>query len=227
MDNRKNWTQQQDQLRKRLSAKAHFEEAIQLFKQQFSAVHTASVSPGKSWSLEDEVLAGLTDSQVKAVPRPGENSIVWLLWHTARIEDMTMSCLVFEQSQVIQDPAWKERLALSSWDCGASMDEDEVARFSAQVSVQGLRDYRTAVGRNTLRGIARLCTEQIKEVVSADAIQQFRREGSISDKGSWLADYYTGRTKGFFLTRTATSHNFIHLNEAGRIRASIVKGDVR
>jgi hypothetical protein len=38
-----------------------------------------------------------------------------------------------------------------------------------------------------------------------------------------LFEYYLNRTKGFFLTRTATSHNFIHLNEAGRIRVKLLK----
>jgi hypothetical protein len=61
--------------------------------------------------------------------------------------------------------------------------------------------------------------------VPASAVQQFVEEGSISEKGLWLFEYYLNRTKGFFLTRTATSHNFIHLNEAGRARTILAKLD--
>jgi hypothetical protein len=89
--------------------------------------------------------------------------------------------------------------------------------------VPALRDYRDAIGRSTRAGVERLRAAQLKQVIPDVAIQQLRDEGSISRKGEWLAEYYTGRTKGFFLTRTATSHNFIHLNEAGRVGAKLLR----
>lgn len=220
MDNRKNWTRQQDQLRKLISARAHFEQAVQLFLAQHAAVHTAKISGSQAWSLLDDVLAGLTDEQIRTRLRPGTNSIAWLLWHTTRIEDMTINSLVLEQPQIL-NAEWFRRLGLPLRDCGSSMDDGEVADFSAQVSVKTLKDYRAAVGRSTRAGVPRLHAAQLKEVVPTASVQKLVDEGSISVKGGWLAEYYTDRTKGFFLTRTATSHNFIHLNEAGRIRAKL------
>ena len=222
MDNRKNWTSQQDQLRQLLNSKAHFEQAIQLFLQQHAAVHTTQVSGSNCWSLADEVLDGLTDQQIKTVPRPGLNSIAWLLWHIARIEDLSINFLVLAQTQVLMSSNWLARLSLPSPDVGASMDAAEVAALSAQVCVPALKEYRDEVGRCARAGVLRLQAAQLKMVVPEAAIQQLRDEGSISRKGEWLAEYYTGRTWGFFLTRTATSHNFIHLNEAGRARAKLV-----
>ncbi len=46
MENRKEWTAQQTNLRQLLSAKSHFDEAIGLFLQQHAAVHTAEISGG-------------------------------------------------------------------------------------------------------------------------------------------------------------------------------------
>jgi len=223
MDNRKQWTQRQDLLRKALASTVHFEEAIQLFLEQHANVHTAAVSGGEYWSLYDEVLDGLSDAQVKAIPRPGLNSIAWLLWHITRIEDMTINHLVFAQPQVLFSGGWKARLGLPSPDVGASMDASEVSGLSAQIDVQALKDYRVEVGRSTRAGTLRLQPAQLKEAVPASAVQQFVEEGSISQKGLWLFEYYLNRTKGFFLTRTATSHNFIHLNEAGRVQAILTK----
>jgi hypothetical protein len=222
MDHRKGWTKQQDELRKALSSKAHFELAMQLFLAQHAAVHAAEISGGESWSLHDEVLAGLTDEQFRMRLKPGTNSIAWLLWHTTRIEDMTINVLVLEQPQIL-DGDWAERLNIPFRDCGASMDEAEVADFSAKVAVRALVDYHAAVGRRTREGVQRLSAEQVKTPVPTSAIQTFVDEGSISAKGHWLFEYYLNRTKGFFLTRTATSHNFIHLNEAGRIRVKLLK----
>jgi hypothetical protein len=224
MDNRKNWTSQQNQLRLLLGSSSRFEQAIHLFLQQHAAVHTEAVSGAHCWSLVDEVLAGLTDRQIQAVPRHGLNSIAWLLWHITRIEDLSINFLVLEQPQVLMNDreGWLARLGLDSPDVGASMDALEVADLSARVNVPALKEYRDAVGRSTRAGVVRLQPAQLKQIVPDAAIQQLRDEGSISRKGDWLAEYYTGRTKGFFLTRTATSHNFIHLNEAGRVRGKLL-----
>jgi len=222
MDSRKQWTLRQDQLRKLLSSKTHHEEGIRLFLEQHANVHTAAISGGEYWSLYDEVMSGLSDAQVKAIPSPGLNSIAWLLWHITRIEDMTINFLVFKQPQVLFSGGWETRLGLSSPDAGASMDESEVANLSAQINVQALKDYRTEVGRSTRAGVL-LFQPALKEMVPASTVQQFIEEGSISQKGLWLFEYYLNRTKGFFLTRTATSHNFIHLNQAGRARAILAK----
>ena len=222
MDARKIWTEQQNQLRKLLSAKAHFDEAIHLFLHQHAVVHTAEISVGEAWSLQDEVLAGLTDEQIKTCLKPGQNSIAWLLWHITRIEDMTINFLVLGQPQIYWSEDWAARLGVSSSDVGASMDDMEVAALSQQVSVQTLKEYRAAVGRSTRAGVLCMQPELLKEIVPASAVQQLVDEGSISAKGVWLAEYYKDRTRSFFLTRTATSHNFIHLNEAGRVRAMLV-----
>ena len=223
MDQRKLWTSRQDELRKLLAAKVHFEQGVQLFLEQHAAVHSAMVSGSSVWSLQDEVLAGLDEVQIKTCPRAGVNSIAWLLWHITRIEDLSIQFLMLGKRQVIDQGNWLERLGLTSRDVGASMDDTEVAALSAQIQPGALLEYRAAVGCATHAAVQALLPEQLKEIVADSAIQQLRDEGSISTKGSWLAEYYTGRTRGFFLTRTATSHNFIHLNEAGRIAARLRK----
>jgi len=220
MDARKSWTQTQDQLRKALSSRAHFDEAIPLFLSQHAAVHTARISDASGWSLHDEVLRGLSEAQIQRVPRPGQNSIAWLLWHITRIEDMTINSLSLGQPQV-WSPAWAGRLGYPLPDCGASMDEAEVADFSAQICVPVLLDYRAQVGVCTRQAVKGLGAAQAREIVPTAAVQKLVDEGSIGPKANWLFEYYTNRTRAFFLTRTATSHNFIHLNEAGRLAAKL------
>ena len=134
MDNRKNWTYQQGELRKLLSSKTHFAAGIALFTVQHAAVHTAEISDGKNWSLQDEVLTNLDASQIKKIPPTGQNSIAWLLWHTTRIEDMTINTLTCEQPQG-WTPGWAVRLNFASQDCGASMNEQAVSAFSQEISV--------------------------------------------------------------------------------------------
>ena len=195
--------------------------AKQLFLSQHAAVHTAEISGRTNWSLHDEVLLNLTDDQITRVPRSGQNSIAWLLWHITRIEDMTINTLTLDLPQVWTS-AWADDLGFALPDCGASMDETDVAKFSAQISPSALLSYRAAVGSRTRETVQTLTADQAREIVLTSTVQKLLDEGSINPRANWLFDYYTNRTRGFFLTRTATSHNFIHLNEAGRIALQFV-----
>ena len=222
MDQRKDWTRKQTQLRKLLTAKGCFEQGMQLFLQQHAAVHTHKIAPDSEWSLQDDALAGLTDTQIRICPRPGDNSIAWLLWHTARIEDITLNFLVLERCQILSSGDWALRLGVPLRDVGAAMDATQVADISAQVSISALKAYRAAVGRSVQTGIGKLTERQAKEIVSAATVHKLMEDGSISPQAPWLAEFYSNRPKVFFLTRI-TSHNFLHLSQAARIRAKLVK----
>lgn len=222
-DLRKHWTQQQAELRKALSSAAHFTTGMALFMEQYAVMHTAGLSGGRFWSLHDEALAGLSEAHFRHCPHPEINSIAWLVWHSTRIEDMTMNYLVLEQPQVLLASDWTPRLGVALRDCGAGMAEAEVRAFSAQVSLEGLTAYRCAVGAQIYAGVQRLQAAQLKEIVPTERVHALCAEGSISEKAGWLAEFYTHRSKGFFLTRTATSHNFLHLNQAARLREKLRK----
>ncbi len=222
MDHRKEWTRQQTQLRKLLNAKGCFEQGIQLFLQQHAAVHTRKISRALNWSLQDDALAGLTDAQIRVCPRPGDNSIAWLLWHTARIEDITLNFLVLEHRQVLLSGDWAVRLGISLRDVGAAMDANQVANLSAQISIPTLKAYRAAVGRSVQAGIGGLNEAQARARVSATTVQKLVKDGSISPNAPWLAEFYSNRPKVFFLTRI-TSHNFLHLSQAARARAKLLQ----
>lgn len=225
MDHRKHWTQQQTQLRRLLSSTASFEAGRKLFLSQHAVTHSGAIAKGPHWSLEDEALAGLTDAQVRYCP-PGGNSIAWLLWHSARIEDITLTFLVLEQPEVIGRGKWMKRLKAGVLDVGAGMLAADVEAFSKRVSIPALKAYRAAVGVNTQRGVQGLQAGQLKELVPLADIQQLLEEGSITWRAPWLAEFYSNRRKGFFLTRTATSHNFLHLSQAKRLRLKLLSGKI-
>jgi DinB superfamily len=53
-------------------------DAGQFFRLRYEPLHE---------SMTDRLLADLSDAQLRARPH-GQNSIVWLLWHVARAEDI-------------------------------------------------------------------------------------------------------------------------------------------
>ncbi len=217
MDKRKEWTQEQSRLRKLLASKASFATALELFFRQHAATHAAAVYPPGGWSIEDEALAGLSDEQIRHCPPKSINSIAWLLWHIARIEDMTIGFLVLGQPQIIHTENWLPRLNLSSPDCGAGMTENDVRQFSSQVNIDALKAYRREVGCATRQGVRQLSPDDLKTMIPNTQVDALVTNGSISPQAPWLADFYMNRPKGFFLIRTATSHNFLHMNQAWRL----------
>lgn len=222
MEHRKNWTAQQTMLRKLLRSKEHFEQALPLFLSQHAATHTAAIS-AVEWSLEDEILNSLPEELYRISPKPGVNPVAWLVWHAARIEDISLSWLVLDQPQVL-DASWSARLGVPVRDAGTRMPFDEVLEFSQRVNIPALRAYRAAVGQATRAGVPRLHPEQLAEIVPIQTIEVLCKDGSIPARAAPLAAFYSQRTRSFFLTRTATSHNFLHINEAGRLAAQLLKG---
>jgi len=63
-------------------------------------LHTVEVGGGESYG--DRVFGGLTDDQMRRRPASGLNSLVWLLWHMARTEDVAVNLVVSDGRQVDQ-----------------------------------------------------------------------------------------------------------------------------
>lgn len=219
MDNhRQQWAQQQQRLRHALSIKDQHQEAIRLFLSQHAMVHAVAMARSGEWSFEDEVLDGLTLTQLRTRPAAGSNSIAWLIWHMARIEDVTMNVLVAGQPQVLDESTWLSYLHLKRRDVGTSMNEAEVADFSAQVDLMELRRYRVAVGSSTRAIVTALHPAELRARIDPTNVQRLLVEGVLAEAAYGLAQAWGGWRKASLLTMPATRHNFTHLNEARRIR---------
>ena len=106
--NRKLWNNGHQKLT-RLLVKGDRDQAIELFLNQHAMVHSAKASERKLWSFEDELLSDMTDEEVRQIPEGGEHSIAWILFHLARIEDITMNMLVAGTSQLFTRDDWAKK----------------------------------------------------------------------------------------------------------------------
>ncbi len=88
---RKNWNTRQRELRTFLTNPGSYHQAIDLFLQQHAEVHSGIMSSVGSLSFEDEVINDMADNQIRCIPDQMEHSIIWIIWHLARIEDVTMN----------------------------------------------------------------------------------------------------------------------------------------
>lgn len=216
--NRKLWNDQQTALRRALSA-ADMDRAIELFLSQHAMVHAAKMSGMGLWSFADEVLEGMSESALRCVPPGMEHSVVWLLWHLARIEDMTMNVLLAGKPQVFQQGDWSARLGITQRHSGnVVMDENDAREFSQRIDVKALLQYRIAVGRSTRRAVQKLKADELKQKIDLARLQSLLEDGSVLPEAIGLLEYWGSLTKAGLLLMPPTRHNFIHLNEALRIK---------
>ncbi|MFN8561464.1 MAG: hypothetical protein U0703_07560 [Anaerolineae bacterium] len=92
--NRQLWNRQHQALQRALARPDAHRQALDLFLSQHAMVHSAQVSQAGAWSFEDEVWDGLSDAAARCIPASLEHSVAWIMWHIARIEDVTMNLLI-------------------------------------------------------------------------------------------------------------------------------------
>ena len=185
----------------------------QVFLTQHAHIHAATM-PGAS-SVEDRVVTGLTDAQLRQC-LDRHNSIVWLLWHIARVEDFIVNTCVRGVPQVLDRGSWQARLGVSRRDIGTGMSEEEVATFSAQVDVAAVRAYRAAVAQETRVGLtARDFDDLDKPVVGAG--ERALASSDLGPGAGYVAEAMRTRPRWFLLCFEGIGHSYEHLGEAEHV----------
>ena len=216
--NRKLWNQQQQALRQNLARAFNHQKAIELFLSQHAMLHAAEMSHAGVWSFEDEILDDMTGAQMRVIPRNCDHSIAWMFWHMARIEDVTMNLLVAGSPQLLLRDGWFGRMQVNVRDTGNAMDAAGVADLSVRIDLQALRAYRLSVGRRTREIVKQLRPEELKHKVDPARLRQMTEEGAVVEAAGGVLEYWGGLTTAGLLLMPPTRHNFVHLNEALRVK---------
>jgi hypothetical protein len=212
---RQSWNEQQKKLIQALRCSSDHTLAQDLFMQQHALVH-AGISPGLSF--EDEVWDGLTDAAARRVPRGHVHSIAWLMWHTARCEDITFNLLVAGGDQVLLSGGWLEKMNITVRDTGNEMSEAELVAFNAAIDLTALREYRLAVALQTRDGVQAALPDEFQQKVRPERLARIMDEGAVVEAARYLVDYWSARTIGGLLLMPATRHHLTHINEALRVK---------
>ncbi len=216
--NRQLWNRQHQALQRALARPDAHRQALDLFLSQHAMVHSAQVSQAGAWSFEDEVWDGLSDAAARCIPASLEHSVAWIMWHIARIEDVTMNLLVGDCPQVFDQGGWLQRTRATIRHTGNVMTRDEIAALSDALDLEALRAYRMAVGRRTREIVRQLAPADFGTKIAPGGLQRIRDQGDVLAAADEIVVYWSKRTKAGLLLMPATRHNFLHLNEATRIR---------
>jgi hypothetical protein len=188
-------------------------DAITFFLLRYGPLHEG---------LVDDLLASLSEAQVRGRPHPGVNTVAWLLWHTARIEDVGVNRFLTDGTQVLDAGGWLGRLRVGRRDVGTGMSDAAVDELSAGVDLTALRGYWQAVAARTLAVVDTLRGADLDAPVPAERVKQVAlSEGAVAPGAEWLAEFWAqDRSRAWVLAQTALLHVYGHYYEA-RVAAGL------
>ncbi len=214
----KELNRRQAELNRLMLSFSDHEQAMAIFFQQHARLHAREMAGSEAWSLEDDVLEGLSADDLRRVPSGCEHSLAWLLWHMARCEDIALNLLVAGGNQVLLTGGWLEKLGISARDTGNCMDAAEMAAFSQAVDVNALRAYRISVGRRTREIAAGLSPKDLQRKVDPARLQRVWDEGAVLPAARGIVEYWGRRTVAGLLLMPASRHLVTHWNEGIKVR---------
>ncbi|HKI53815.1 MAG TPA: DinB family protein [Anaerolineales bacterium] len=220
--NRKLWNSGQQKLRRTLTAK-DYKNAINQFLIQHAMVHSKRISRLGVWSFEDELWQGLNEENFRTIPPKGEHSIAWILFHIARIEDITMNMLVAGTPQVYKREKWAKKLKSTIHHSANKMDDDSVRLLSSSLDMAALREYRLSVGKRTREIVRKIQPDEFDQKVEPIRLEKLLKEGAMIEEAMEIIDYWSKRTIAGLLLMPPTRHNLLHLNEAMMLKQKLSK----
>lgn len=112
----------------------------------------------------DAITDGIDDGVLTYRPTPEANTVAWLLWHSARVQDAQVADVAGVE-QAWTAGGWVDTfgLDLPREDTGYGHSADDVAKV--QATAQNLVGYYRAVHELTLAYVARLDADELERVI--------------------------------------------------------------
>ncbi len=96
----------------------------------------------------NRALDGLTDDELRWHPTLASNSIDWMVWHMARVEDNLVNVVMQHHDQIWERDGWGEQLGISYSGAGAGMTMGEI-RAMGPINVPKVMEYYRSVRSQT------------------------------------------------------------------------------
>ena len=131
-------------------------DAIEVLTDSFQRIH----------ELVPATLEGLGEDALLWRPDPEANTIAWLLWHVARIEDDHLAGIA-DREQEWTAGGWAPRFGLdaAATDIGYGHTSEEVGAVRPDDGPRTLRDYHDRVASRTLEDLEALDPDHLDRVV--------------------------------------------------------------
>lgn len=96
----------------------------------------------------NQALDGLSDDELRWQPTLESNSIDWLVWHMARVEDNLVNVVLQAHESIWERDGWSGRLGIYYSGAGAGMTMDEI-REMGRIDVAVVMEYYRSIREET------------------------------------------------------------------------------
>jgi len=189
------------------------EQAKELFLDIHANLHLSVISNGIENEV-DKLIEGLKEQEYAIMPTSKDETIAWVIWHIARIEDLTMGILLDGGGQLFNEE-WKEKLNSTITDTGNALTDEEIIELSKSLSIPELLQYRNDVGKRTRVIVKSLSLDDMKRKVSPKGLEKILQEGGVTTQKDsiWLLDFWGKKDVAGILLMPPTRHVMLHLND--------------
>ena len=114
-----------------------------------------------------KALHELSEEDITWSPKVGSNSIIFILWHLALVEDIWINRRLLKSKEIYESEGWQEKLGTPVKESGPQYTTEELQSWPVpQVDI--LQRYAAAVRQNTVAFISSLDVGRLSEVAPPD-----------------------------------------------------------
>jgi len=210
------WSDKLQQLRPIIKKDEYLEESKKLILDLHNMLYASAMSGTNQTTFEDQLWNGAGENIIRTSVNKKGRTILYGMWHSARIEDITMNLLVAGTDQLFEKDNWLSRINSPIRHTGNSLNTDEILQMSSQLNIDQLKAYRIAVGRNSETIIRALNTGEMKRKVHKENLQRILDEQAVDnvDSANWLIDFWSRKDVAGIILMPCLRHQLVHLNES-------------
>jgi len=175
----------------------------------------------------DDLWERYDEATLRTPAHPTTNTLLWLFWHIARVEDAGVTRFVTREEQVLHRDNWNAKLGTDVTHFGFGCTREKMLAVSAQLDVGAVRDYWHAVIEYVFAAVDRVPPETLDEVLSDEAVRVVLADEGVAPSAQVVAEtvpIYSGWTRLEALYHFSTTHYYWHGGEV-RTLEGILRGE--
>jgi len=127
-----------------------------------NAIELIILSLKENQGYVDDAIKNLAQDELAWSPKPHSNTIAFLMWHLARVEDLWINRLLKGGKELYEEQSWFKKFKTEIQDNGAFFDEAKLKAWPVP-TLQLLKEYAAAVRQSALVYLKTLTEKQLDE----------------------------------------------------------------
>jgi uncharacterized damage-inducible protein DinB len=110
----------------------------------------------------EDAIEGLTAEELAWSPKPHSNTIIFLMWHLARVEDFWINRILKAGKDIYESEGWYQKFSTPAQDSGIGYDVAKLKAWPVP-AMQLLKEYAAAVRKSTRAYVETITEKQLDE----------------------------------------------------------------